>query len=267
MSTKNTALKKIPDELKRLKQWVCARADSKIPMKAFERSPASVNNPDTWADFDTSVKAVNNKRYDYCGFVFNDNGLVGIDIDAGFDEYGLLTGLSADIIGRCKSYTEKSKSGRGFHIIVRGDLPFKGRNNLRGVEIYKTARYFIMTGDTILYHRIIDNQPAVDYVVDTYFPEAKRENKGKTWDRRVYNPIWQPRNDGRFPLRPTYPPIPQGSRNISLASLAGTLHTLGWDKRSIYRELTIANQTACTPPLRDYELKTICNSITRYERD
>ena len=144
-----TCYENIPTELKKLNQWVCTRGDSKVPMKAWKNEAASSVNPQTWADFDTAHKSVTEGHYDYCGFVFNDNGLVGVDIDAGYDGDGFLSQLAADIIGKCQSYTEKSKSGRGFHILLRGDLPFKGKNNLAGVEIYKSSRYFIMTGDNV----------------------------------------------------------------------------------------------------------------------
>ena len=138
-----TCYENIPAELKKLNQWVCTRGNSKVPMKAWENEAASSTNPQTWTDFDTAHKSVSDGHYDYCGFVFNDNGLVGVDIDMGYDEDGLFSSLAADIIGKCRSYTEKSKSGRGFHILLKGDLPFKGKNNLAGVEIYKSSRYFI----------------------------------------------------------------------------------------------------------------------------
>ena len=76
----------IPAELKKLNQWVCTRGNSKVPMKAWENEAASSTNPQTWADFDTAHKSVSDGHYDYCGFVFNDNGFVGVDIDTGYDE-------------------------------------------------------------------------------------------------------------------------------------------------------------------------------------
>ena len=76
----------IPVELKRLNQWVCTRSDSKVPMKAFENEAASSTNPQTWATFDIANNAVSKGFYDYCGFVFADNGYVGIDIDTGYDK-------------------------------------------------------------------------------------------------------------------------------------------------------------------------------------
>ena len=257
----------IPGELQELPQWVCANAGSKVPMKAFENEAASSTNSDTWADFDTALSMVKDGYYDYLGFVFNDNNIVGIDIDVGYDDDGLISQISADIIGKCHSYTEKSRSGRGFHILLRGNLPFKGKNNLKGVEIYKASRYFILTGDTLLYQDIEENQEAIDYVVEKYFPESAKESDNKPRDRRIYTPIWEDAViEGRIKLRPVYPRIPSGSRNICLTSLAGMLHNLGYSKRHIYDELLYCNAVACDPVLGKNELQNICNSVTRYKR-
>ena len=136
------------------------------------------------------------------------------------------------------------------------------------MEIYKAARYFIMTGNTLLYREIIENQEAIDYVVEKYFPEA-RETSDKVGVGRdkIYAPVWEePVVNGRVKLRPVYPRIPDGSRNICLTSLAGMLHNQGYSKSQIYEELLYANTVACDPPLDRNELRTICNSVTRYKR-
>ena len=78
----------IPVELQELPQWVCANDGSKVPMKAFENAAASSTNSETWADFETALSMVKDGYYDYCGFVFADNGYVGIDIDEGYDDDG-----------------------------------------------------------------------------------------------------------------------------------------------------------------------------------
>jgi hypothetical protein len=205
--------------------------------------------------------------YDYIGFVFNDNGIVGIDIDEGFTPDGNVSSLAIDISSICDSYIEKSRSGRGFHIFVKGDIPFKGKNNLAGVEIYKAARFFIMTGDNVLpIDYIRENQPALDYIIERYFPET-REAKTTTITPRIYNPEWEcHKGCKRVRVKPNYPTIPKGCRNISLTSLAGMMHSIGYTKGQIYRELQYVNDTACKPPLDDGELRTICNSVTRYRR-
>ena len=151
-------LNNIPTDIRYLNQWVCTRGDSKVPRRTYMEGAASSTDPSTWSSFDMARSSVENGYNDYVGFVFNDNGIVGIDIDDAYDEDGFLSPLAADIIGRCKSYTEKSKSGTGLHILLYGSLPFKGKNNLKGVEIYKSARYFIMTGDTLIYNNMEENQ-------------------------------------------------------------------------------------------------------------
>lgn len=262
-----TRYENIPQELKKLPQWVCVGGDSKVPMKAYEYAAASSTDQNTWCTFETALWAIQGMTYDYCGFVFNDNGIVGIDVDDGYDEDGFISPLAADIIGKCKSYTERSKSGRGFHILLHGDLPFKGKNNLKGVEIYKSSRYFIMTGDTLLYREIEENQEAIDYIVGKYFPETREDRQDKAVGSRIYTPIWeQPYEDGRIKLRPVYPRIPNGSRNICLTSLAGLLHNQGYSKKQIFDELVYCNTVACDPPIGRAEIRAICNSVTRYKR-
>lgn len=257
---------RIPRLMKELDQWVCVHADSKVPMRCFEPEVASSTDPKTWSPFATAVQAVADGHYDNIGFVFNDNDLVGIDIDTGYDDDGFITTIAADILGKCQSYTERSRSGRGFHILLKGKLPFKGRNNLNGVEIYRSSRYFIMTGDVFLYPTLTNNQDAIDYVVDKYFRDTKENRTQKAIINRVYTPVWEKPTRSRIKLRPFYPKIPNGCRNICLTSLAGMLHNQGYSKTQIYQELIICNATACSPELSKNELQTIVNSVSRYKR-
>ena len=255
----------IPEELRQLKQWVCVSDYSKVPQQALSFRPASTDDPATWSSFDDAVLSVKMGFHNYIGFVFNDNGIVGIDLDDAMAS-GIATPLATEIGHMCSSYTEISKSGTGLHIFVKGDIPFKGKNNLAGIEIYKAARFFIMTGDVLTFKYLVSNQPALDYIVDKYFPET-REKKSTTITPRIYNPEWEcPKGSKRVRVKPHYPAIPDGCRNICLTSLAGMMHSIGYTKGQIYRELQYANETACKPPLDDGELKTICNSVTRYRR-
>jgi len=256
----------IPKEIKQLNQWVCVWNDSKVPMRSFERRAASSVDPLSWGSFESAEKAVADGKYDQIGFVFYDNGIVGIDIDVGFED-GILTPLCCDIMNACKSYTERSRSGRGVHILLRGKLPFHGKNNREGVEIYQSRRFFITTGDVLLFDHIIDNQEAIDYVVNTYFPDTPRENAGEPLVERIYTPIWPEEiKPGEIPIRPDYPEIQSGGRNVSLLSLAGKMWSCGFSKRMIYLELRHANKVACKPPLKTSELESIVNSITKYQR-
>ena len=258
-------LNNIPEPLKALNQWVGTRGDNKVPRRTYMDGAASSTDENTWSSFEMARSSVEYGYNDYVGFVFNDNGIVGIDIDDGYDEDGFMSELAADIIGKCGSYTERSKSGRGFHILLYGDLPFKGKNNLKGVEIYKSSRFFIMTGDIVLYNDMVANQEAIDYILDKYFPEMREGESNRALSNRIYTPIWV-KTEGKIGLRPEYPPIPDGTRNISLTSLAGQWHSLGYSKEEIYRELLYVNSIACNPPLHTSEIQCITNSVTRYRR-
>ena len=259
-------LQNIPEELKSLRQWVCSTSNSKVPMTAFAPLPASSTNPETWDSFNNAVVSVEHGDYDYIGFVFNDNGIIGIDIDVGYDDDGFLTELAADIIRKCGSYTEKSRSGRGVHILVKGTLPFMGKNNLAGVEIYKQSRYFIMTGDTILYDKIEENQDAIDYVIGKYFPDLRKNEHEYISDNRIYTPKWEKPSNNKIKLRPIYPCIPDGCRNLCLTSLAGALHNQGYSRQQIYDEVCYCNKVACKPSLSNREVNNIVNSVIRYKR-
>lgn len=256
----------IPAELRAEKAWVNVWNNSKVPMQATVRKGASSSDPATWSNYMDAEVNVQHGYYDGLGYVFHDTGLIGIDIDAGFDEDGFLSPLAADIVGKCQSYTERSRSGRGVHILVRGSLPFKGKNNREAVEIYKSSRYFIMTGKVLIFSEIVENQPAIDYVIEKYFPDAQKESSGNAAPQRIYSPIYRRPENGKLMLKPEYPVITTGSRNLSLTSLAGQLHNQGYVKAEIYKELLYANSVACRPPLPQSEVELIVNSVTRYRR-
>lgn len=255
----------IPAELRAIPQWVGTRNDSKMPFNPFNVTPASVSDPWTWNSYDKVMEKVDDGLFDLPGFVFNNNGIVGIDIDDGYDEDGMITPMAAEIIKRFGSYTEKSRSGRGFHILVYGTLPFDGKNNRAGVEAYQNGRYFIMTGNTMRYGEIIENQSAIDWLLDKHFPETLKIGTG-TQNPRIYNPEWVKPEGGRIKLRPIYPAIPAGCRNICLTSLGGLMHNTGYSPEAIYSELCYANETACQPTLPEGEIESIVRSVTRYKR-
>ena len=147
----------IPEELRQLNQWVCWQGIpdptrlgkiKKVPINAKTGGNAQSNNPDTWTDYETAVKA--SSKYSGIGLMFA-NGYFGIDIDGVEQEIkaykaGDNDNIVAEFIYSLESYAEYSQSGKGIHIICRGTLPDGGRR--RGnVEMYQEGRFFIMTGN------------------------------------------------------------------------------------------------------------------------
>jgi len=134
----------IPEELKQLPQWVCHR--NKVPFNPVTGASAKAGQLATWASFEDCVNALDGGGYDGIGFEFNNNGIVGIDLDHVIAENGSLSDEAVGIVAMLDSYTEYSPSGKGLHIFVKGDIPVDGRK--KGfIEMYKAKRYFTMTGN------------------------------------------------------------------------------------------------------------------------
>ena len=147
----------IPDELKKLKNWVCWKAVpdpkahsgiNKIPINPLTYKPAQSNNPDTWSDFDTAVRV--SADFAGIGFMFSGSGYFGVDLDDMQDDMkaflaGDTDNTIAEFVLALQSYTELSNSGNGIHIICKGKLPEGGRRKGK-IEMYDSGRFFVMTG-------------------------------------------------------------------------------------------------------------------------
>ena len=159
--------KHIPYELKELNNWCVFKVEqtetgrmTKRPYNPLNHQLARSNDPNTWVSFDEAV--TNSDEYDGIGFFFTEP-YVGIDIDdvrQEVEEFKLdedVDNIVSEFITTLESYAEISPSGNGIHIIVKGELPAKGRR--RGnVEIYDKGRFFTMTGNHIGgYNHITDD--------------------------------------------------------------------------------------------------------------
>lgn len=148
----------IPEELKRLKNWVCWKAEpdpkvhsgiKKIPINPYTGGQAMSNNPDTWSDFETAVRVSSDLAG--IGFVFDGNGYFGVDLDdmpEALEQFknGSYDNVIGEFVYGLKSYTELSNSGNGIHIICKGKLP-EGARRRGSIEMYEKGRFFVMTGN------------------------------------------------------------------------------------------------------------------------
>lgn len=256
----------IPPELAELPRWVGAHADSKCPMKVFDKSRASVSRPGSWGTFEQACRCIERGVYEYAGFVFADDGLVGIDIDCAFDEDGFLTEDAYEVMCACHSYTEVSKSGRGLHIICRGDIPFKGRNNQAGWEIYKDARYFVLTGRTINYPTICDAQDGINLVLEKHFVVTTKMSISSESGPKIFVPTWRKPTPTHVWIEPDYPVVTSGSRHLSMVSYCGQYHSAGASPDVLFRMACVANRRYMSPPLPEDEIEQIVRSVMRYKR-
>lgn len=148
----------IPQELKALPNWICWDAVpdekrgkiKKVPINALTGGGAMSNNPSTWCDFDTAVRA--SEKHSGIGFMFGGCPYFGVDIDGKEEELeayqrGENGNIISEFISTLQSYAEISQSGKGIHIICRGTLPKRGRRK-GSVEMYEDGRFFVMTGNS-----------------------------------------------------------------------------------------------------------------------
>jgi hypothetical protein len=136
-----------------LRQWVCWRIEereakpTKVPFSPLTGFLASSTDPETWASYSEAVKASKEQGYGGIGFVFTaEDELCGVDLDGCLNpETGEIEPWAQEVIEELDSYTEISPSGRGVHVLVRGELP-PGRNRKGHFEAYDRGRYFTVTG-------------------------------------------------------------------------------------------------------------------------
>lgn len=267
-----TVVANVPDLLKNRCQWVLAYEDSKVPINPCTGQSASSSDCTTWSDYQTARSSCDFGLGDYLGFVFNNSAaqksdLVGIDIDVGFNADGSVSKEAQQIISACNSYTEVSRSGRGFHILCKGTLPFPGRNNLKGIEIYRDSRYFILTGRVWDDHYEIRNsQNGINKVLEWHFKKEMKPHSKKERNSVIYRLHYKGFENGKLSLVPEYDPVAEGGRHLAMVSLAGQYRSIGMDTKRILKELIKANQLACKPPLKAGELQQIARSVSRYSR-
>ena len=135
--------KPFPQELTDRRRWI-RYSRVKIPLTIWN-DWAKVNDAKTWASYDHASQS---KAGVGLGFVFNGDGIIGIDLDNAFENGQLKDWAQAIVNVFADTYTELSPSGKGIHIIAKADL-FSGRRFQMadgGIEIYATGRYFTMTG-------------------------------------------------------------------------------------------------------------------------
>jgi len=166
----------MPPELKPLKNWLMWAAVwngkkwNKRPVQ-ISGYGANTTNPKHWSSFEDvrqtyacavarghlelreKEKPVQHVPVGGVGFVFDGipdaDGLVfaGVDFDKVISG-GKITPFAAERIRRLGSYTERSVSGEGLHVIVKA-RPLASGIAHDGVEMYTSGRFFTMTGDVL----------------------------------------------------------------------------------------------------------------------
>ncbi len=197
----------IPQELKKLKQWVLWKRElrgdnpkpTKVPYSAIELGVrANSVDPKTWSIFDDAyaqyiISNDNEKKetfkelgiyqsyYQGVGFVLTENDeYVAWDFDNCIEDNQVLEPV-ASYVKTLDSYTEISPSGKGLRIIVCGKLPKHGRKS-GPFETYESGRFVTITGNhfTNTPRGIEYRQDQIDSVHELIFGKQEPENSNFT---------------------------------------------------------------------------------------
>jgi hypothetical protein len=252
-----------PSEMTQRKQWITWRmqGDSKIPN-------GKSNDPSTWNHYDEI------KDNDKVAFVFSsDDPYVGIDLDDCFDENGDLSEpaqIAFDLFND-KAYIERSFSGKGLHIILKGKKPTWSVCKVGNVECYEDRRFWIMTGNVLGRNdKITDCQPELEEFLSRFL--RKKENY-ESPTQQVSVAVPRPLNvtnlttlyDRGLKYISNIPSAGQGSRNETGFRLAGNLWAMqdelgGSMSESDIESLMLQWNSRNTPPMPESEVKSLVRS-------
>lgn len=197
----NTNFNSIPQELKKLKQWVAwfpiksPENDkiNKIPIVVGKGYGASSTDEKQWKNYLEAVEYVKKpqiagskqypktKRTLSIGFVLKENSdLYFLDLDHCMENPKRY--VADKMINAINSYTEISPSGNGFHIFFRAkNIKLQKKKFIySGIncEIYNSKRFSTFTGNVYEHHKVINNsQKAFDLLVDKYLTKNSKERK------------------------------------------------------------------------------------------
>lgn len=159
----------IPLELRSYNQFVCWNPPvSKAPLQ-ITGWPASVTDPTTWATYEQATEASTRHGWGI-GFVLKeDDPFCFIDLDGTRDTDEIE--LQKQIVQRFCTYSERSPSGNGLHLICKGCVP-TGRR-FKSIEIYSNARYMTMTGDVYQNIPIRDCQTEITSLIEFIGKDSK----------------------------------------------------------------------------------------------
>lgn len=153
------AAARIPTELRDAARWIVWkwhregdrwRKPPCDPSKPRGKQFIDHSDPQCWLSLD-AARRLNHRGGDGVGFSLGREGyadLVGVDFDHCLDELGNI--INPDVkrlVEALDSYTERTPSGDGLHVWVKGTIPAAGRRkDEAGIEFYAKDRYLTVTG-------------------------------------------------------------------------------------------------------------------------
>jgi hypothetical protein len=188
-------------ELRAYRQWVVRNGD-KVPRRATDFQPASPIDPAHWTDYDTANAAIQGREGYGLGFVLTQSDpFCVVDLDK-TDENNRHSHVA--IYNALESYSERSPSGNGCHIWIRGSVP-TGKK-LKAVEVYSSQRYFTVTFQPIRNVPIYERQSQLNELYSAILKAQGNDNLPTEFeslpeintDTEIYTRAMQAANGDKF---------------------------------------------------------------------
>ena len=180
----------IPDALKQSASFCVWKLEkrsgrpTKVPYNPKTGAMAKTNDPSTFTDFNTAMKAYAIGGWDGIGYRVSE-GIGAIDIDHCIREDGSLNDVAASILGIFSSaYFERSPSGTGLRGFFKLSPDFAYdktvyyiNNRKHGLEVYlpgTTNRFVTVTGDMFRAGAVERDDDALRSLLDTFMKRSTR---------------------------------------------------------------------------------------------
>lgn len=164
------------ENLKKESIWIASNPE-KIPISIITGKPAQWKNPDQLATFDAVQSFINGREGFLPAFILKkEHGITFIDLDDCFDGNHIKPFTQKILDKTGASFTEKSRSGKGVHILIAGNIPRNFKSS--DIEMYDSEKVVTLTFNYIGERTAIQsNQQALDILCKEYVPPIKELRK------------------------------------------------------------------------------------------
>ncbi|WP_338244786.1 phage NrS-1 polymerase family protein [Aurantiacibacter hainanensis] len=155
---------RIPAELRQRAQWcITPGSDGDKAPRTITGGHASSTDSNSWTDFDTACREASMRGW-HVGYMLQESDpFACIDLDVKEEATEADIQRLRSIIENLDSYTERSRSGRGWHIFVAANIGQGRRRD--GVEVYSRERFMICTGDVERNRPVMERQEMLTNMV------------------------------------------------------------------------------------------------------
>lgn len=252
-----------PKELTEKKQWVNVTEKLARDPNTKDLRWSNLNNSSTWGTYE---QVLQNEHYEDenhidkhtdigIGYVFCEGeDIIGVDIDSGIYDNGIMNDFGVEITNLLSSYTEWSSSRRGTHIFIKANFDFEELANVKEnykCEIYNYRRMFQMTGDALIDCPIQERQKELEYLISKYFLEGLKHAEVVEEKDDLIKKYYHPNQEEM-----TYTQILGGMRKETILSLCYKNLLTNKSKSDILDIMKKENEK-CIPKLSNKEIEEI----------